>query len=189
MFYIAVIVGGAFLIALGNLAAHALAPQAILPVCLSVALGVVAIMAEDGLSALLLRRLLPSRLFSAERRIFAVGKREKRFYDALKIKKWKGLVPDLGLFTSFSKSELKSKDDAAYLGRFLMESHYGVVIHLANGLLGFVIAFIPFCASPSVWVPIFLVNLMLSLLPVFVLRYTCYTLGRLYARSKKRSQA
>ena len=116
---------------------------------------------------------------------FTVSAKERKFYTKLKIKKWKDLVPELGLFTGFSKSEIKDSDDPEYLGRFLIESNYGVIIHIANAVLGFVIAFIPICSSPSIWIPIYVVNFVLSILPVAILRYTSHTLAKLYQRSKK----
>ena len=103
----------------------------------------------------------------------------------MKIKKWKDRVPELGMFTGFSKSEIKSSDDPQYLGRFLLEANYGVIIHLANAVFGFVIAFIPFCSAPSIWIPIYAVNFVLSILPVFILRYTSCTLLKLYKKSLK----
>ncbi len=150
---------------------------------LSVLVGVIAVIAEDGISALIIRRLTPKSWFSPEKRFFAVSKKERNFYRSLKIKKWKNAIPELGLFTGFSKSELRDTSDKQYLSRFLLEANYGVVIHLANGILGFVIMFIPLCSPPGIWIPIFCVNLLLSLLPIMILRYTSYTLEKLYKRS------
>ena len=103
----------------------------------------------------------------------------------MKVKSWVSLVPELGLFTGFHKDSLGSASDSKYLARFLLESNYGVVIHIANGILGFLIAFIPICSAPSIWIPIFVVNLILSLMPVAILRYNSHTLYKLYLRSKK----
>ena len=70
-------------------------------------------------------------------------------------------------------------------GKFLLEANFGVIIHLENALFGFLIAFIPPCSSPSIWIPVSAVNFVLSMLPVFVLRFTSHTLKKLYIRSKK----
>ena len=115
-------------------------------------------------------------------------KKEKNFYSKLKIKAWKDMVPELGGFTSFHKNKLESESDLVYLERFIIEANYGVVIHIANAILGALIVFIPFCNSPSVYIPVIAVNLILSTLPVFILRYTSYTLLRLYNRSIRKSQ-
>ena len=150
---------------------------------LAVVIATAAIFAEDAISALAIRHLTPEKWYLPERKIFKVSKSERNFYNKLKIKAWKDYVPELGCFTSFHKDKLESRSNGDYLKRFLIESNYGVVIHLANALLGFVILFIPFCSSPAIWIPVFAVNFILSLLPVFILRHTSYTLLRLYRRS------
>ncbi len=156
-------------------------------VVFSTLLGVVAIIAIDGISALIIRRLTPTSWYFPERKAFRVSKKERDFYKKLKIKQWKDKVPELGGFTSFHKDKLVSTDDEAYLERFILEANYGVVIHLANAILGFLIAFIPLCSSPSIWIPIVAVNFILSLLPVAILRYTSYTLHNLYVRCNKKN--
>ena len=189
MFYLCTILGGGLLIAVGNLALAGFDLSRLGIIALGVAVGIVAIIALDGLVALAIRRLMPKAWFAADRRAFTVSKSERDAYVKLKIKSWKDLVPELGLFTGFSKSDLKNTNDSAYLARFLLESNYGVVIHLVNALLGFFILFIPLCAAPTIWIPIFIVNFVLSLLPVAILRYTAYTLQRLYRRTQKKTQA
>ena len=144
--------------------------------------GVIAIIAWDGLMAFLIRRLLPMSWFSPGKKVFQVSKNERKFYISLKIKAWKDKIPELGGFTSFHKNELTSSNDIEYLKRFIIESNYGVIIHIENALLGFLIFLIPLCSKPSIWIPIFAVNFVLSMLPVFVLRYVTYTLNRLYKK-------
>ena len=184
MFYLITILVSALLIIVGNMAFCPFSWENTCNIALSVAIGVVAIIAEDGLSALIIRRLTPKSWYRPERKLFEVSKHERNFYNSVGIKKWKDLVPELGLFTGFSKSEVRSTSDTAYLERFIIESNYGVIIHAANALLGFVIMFIPICSAPSIWIPIFIVNFILSMMPVFVLRHTSYTLLRLYKRSR-----
>ncbi len=183
MFYIITILVSALLIVIGNLAFLGFSRELFGSLSLSAAIGVVAVIAEDGISALLIRRLTPMSWYHPKRAFFNVSKRERNFYNSIKIKKWKDLVPELGLFTGFSKSEVKNTSDSRYLERFLIESNYGVIIHTANALLGFVIMFLPWCSLPSVWIPIFAVNFILSLMPVAILRHTSYTLQRLYKRA------
>jgi hypothetical protein len=155
-------------------------------IALAVTVATVAVIIIDGLVALIIRRLTPQSWYLPSKPIFKVSKKERNFYRSLNIKFWKNLVPELGLFTGFSKSHLQSTNDAKYLYRFIVESNYGVIIHLANAALGFLIAFIPFCSSPSIWIPVFAVNFILSLMPVAVLRYTNHTLVALYERSEKK---
>jgi hypothetical protein len=184
MLYLTIIIGGAILIAIAN-TLLSFSFELLLWNLLSVAIGVAAIIAQDGIGALIIRRLTPKKWFLPERRLFTVSAKERKFYTKVKIKKWKDHVPELGLFTGFSKSEIKEADDPEYLGRFLIESNYGVIIHVANAIFGFVIAFIPICSAPSIWIPIYAVNFVLSILPVAILRYTSHTLAKLYQRSKK----
>lgn len=186
MLYIIMIAFATVIIALVNfLASGDLTPMSLLSLLISASSGTVAVIAIDGLFAFFIRRLLPKSLFAAGRKAFIVSKKEFDLYRKLKIKKWKDIVPELGLFTGFSKSHISDRDDGEYLERFLLESNYGVVIHLANALLGSLIAFIPICSSPSIWIPVATVNFILSMLPVFVLRFTSHTLLKLYLRSKK----
>ncbi len=184
MFYIITILVSACLIIAANVAFFPFSWELLGSFSLSVAIGVAAVIAVDGIFALVIRRLTPTSWYHPKNELFTVSKSERELYHRLKIKKWKDLVPELGLFTGFSKSEVKDTGDSAYLERFLIESNYGMVIHTANALFGFLIMFIPRCSSPSVWIPIFAVNFVLSLMPVAVLRYTGYTLLRLYKRSK-----
>lgn len=144
--------------------------------------GTVTVIAVDGILAFVIRRL-PEKWFSAESCVFNVSRREKRFYTKLKLKKLTPYVPELGIFTGFRKNKLKSTEDKDYLARFLLESNYGVAIHIANAVFGFVIGAFPFCGGASVWVPIALVNLVLSALPVFILRNNTPPLMFLYRRT------
>jgi hypothetical protein len=131
---------------------------------------------------------MPERWFAPDKKAFEVSKRECNFYRTVNVKFWIDKVPELGMFTGFSKSSLQSVGDGEYLSRFLIEANYGVVIHLVNGIFGFFIAFIRFCSKASIWIPVFAVNLFLSILPVMILRYNTYTLARLHKRSLKRQQ-
>ena len=153
---------------------------------LCVVIGAVAVFAIDGVFAFAIRRLTPKRWYAPDVMLFRVGKKERNLYRSLKIKSWKDKIPELGGFTSFHKDKLESHSDAAYLERFIIEANYGVVIHLANAVLGFLIMFIPFCSAPGIWIPIFAVNFILSLLPVAVLRFTLYSLCNLYDRCKRK---
>ena len=162
------------------LASGNLAPSNFLHLSIDTVVGVIGIIAWDGLMAFLIRRLLPMSWFSPGKKLFRVSKKEKKFYQIIKIKSWKDKIPELGGFTSFHKNELSSSNDIEYLKRFIVESNYGVIIHIENALLGFLIFLIPLCSAPSIWIPIFAVNFVLSMLPVFVLRYVTYTLNRLY---------
>ena len=156
---------------------------------LYVTVGAVAAFAIDGISALIIRRLTPAKWYAPDKKLFHVSKAERNFYNKLKIKRWKDYVPELGGFTSFHKDSLESQSDEKYLARFILEANFGVVIHIFNAILGFLVMFIPFCRAPGIWIPVFVINFILSILPVFILRYTSYTLQRLYWRSVKKNSS
>lgn len=188
MFYITVILLSDLAIILANAAARGLFGdlRGLLFLALSVFGGTVAVIAVDGVGAFIIRRLIPERFFAPDSPAFAVGAKEQKLYRRLKINTWKDRVPELGVFTGFNKSKFESSTDTEYLGRFLIESNYGVVIHLENALLGWLILFIPFCRLPSIWLPIAAVNFVLSLLPVAVLRYNTRPLRFLYERGMRK---
>lgn len=142
------------------------------------------IIAIDGVLAFLIRRL-PVSWFSHGKRFFAVSKKERNFYRAIKINSWKDYIPELGGFTDFHKNELKSASDGEYLERFIFESNFGVMIHLSNAVLGILIILLPFAQRLSIWLPIFIINFILSALPMMILRYHLPVLERLYVRSVK----
>lgn len=137
--------------------------------------GTAAVIALDGLGAFLLRRL-PERWFAEP---WTIGKRERRFYKAIGIRKWKDHIPELGGFTGFHKDHVERNSE--FLARFLLESRYGILIHLENifgGLLLFL--FLPL----SYAIPIAAINALLSLLPLMVLRYNLHTLQYLYQKTR-----
>ena len=186
MFYLTVVIISIILITSSNLLLTPLPPGGFEMTTLSVLTAAAAIFALDALLALIVRRLTPAKWYAPESKIFAVSKHEREFYVRLKIKHWKDKVPEWGGLTAFHKNKLESCSDTAYLHRFITEANFGVVVHASNAILGSLIAFIPLCSSPTVWVPVFAINCILSLMPIAVLRYTSYTLLRLYNRSLSR---
>ena len=189
MFYLTVVGGATLLIALANfLADKVYHVSAFANHLLFTLLGVIAVVAVDGLAAFLTRRL-PEKWFAPEARLFSVGKRERNFYRRTKINVWKKYVPEWGCFTGFHKDKMREPNDSAYIGRFLLESNYGVAGHVAGAILGFFIMFLPFLRPLSVALPIAIVNGILSLLPTMILRVNTPALRGLYRRNLAREQA
>ena len=98
-----------------------------------------------------------------------------------------------GCYAYFEYHTDAENADEEYLERFVIESNYGIIIHLENALFGFLIMFIPCWLLPynhgfAVWFPVFIVNFVLSMLPVFILRYTNYTLQRLHEKAQKKKK-
>lgn len=183
MFYvITVLICGILLIA-ANMLRIPFSWGELLRISLSVALGIVSIFALDGIFAFVIRRLTPASWYMPRHKIYEVSKKEYKFYQKFGAKGLVRIVPELGGFTNFHKDSVGNVGDTERLERFLYEANCGVVIHLENALFGFLIAFIPGVRELSVWLPIYLVNFVLSILPVFILRFNNYTMLRLYKRS------
>lgn len=188
MLYLFSVVGGALIIALANFFAEGVYVfSAFAEILLFTVLGVVAVVVIDGLFAFLIRRM-PERMFKPEAKLFSVGRREKNFYRRIKINWWKRFVPEWGCFTGFHKDKMKSHSDKEYLGRFLLESNYGVAGHVVGALLGFLIMLLPFLKPLSVALPIAVINMILNLLPTMILRANTPALRRLYRRSVEREE-
>lgn len=165
-------------------------PIELLWVLLYLVIGTIAVIAIDGLFALFIRRLTPQKWYLPGKKLFVVSKKETKLYKFLKIKAWKDKVPELGMFTGLSKSKLGDTSDVEYLKQFLIEINYGTIIHLVNALTGFLVILIPMplFTSFGIWMPIFVVNFVLSIMPVFILRYTSYTLYRIYQSKLKKQE-
>ena len=153
----------------------------------STVLGTISVILWDAVQAFFIRHL-PAAWFKASSPIFAVGEKERLRYRRWRVNEWKTLIPELGVFTRFSKSEFARPDDPEYLARFLLESNYGVVIHLSNALLGIAIVFLPWCSALRVALPIAAVNLLLNLLPAVILRFNTAPLRRIYKRQKAKAR-
>ena len=143
--------------------------------------GTVLVIALDGLFAFLIRQL-PERWFAPGARLFRVGKKERAFLGRLGVKRWKHRVPELGFLSGFRKDRIGDPGDREHIARFLLESNYGVVIHLENALCGLLLPLFPVLRPFAVWFPIFFVNLVLSLLPAMILRYNTPPLRLLFKR-------
>lgn len=188
MFYLLTIISADILIALANFIFDgSYTFSAFLHLFLFTSLGVIAVIAVDGILAFIARRL-PGRYFAPEAKLFTVSKSEQKFYRWLRIKSWKKYVPELGCFTGFHKDSLKDPTSSEYVGRFLLESNYGVLGHVLGALLGFLIMLLPFLRPFSVALPIAIVNFVLSTLPTMILRFNTPYLRNIYRRALSREK-
>lgn len=138
----------------------------------------------DLIFAFIVRRMLPSKWFSVDKKYFA-GNNERKFYDKLLIKKWKDKVPDLGALSGFCKNKIAKPNDEEYLSRYIVEANYGIFVHVACMLFGFLVIFVyPLKFWHCFGLPVALVNFVLNLLPIFVLRYNLPKLHKLLAFKK-----
>jgi len=186
MFYLITISGAALIIALANFFADGVFTlQSFGMNLLYVVLGVIAVFAVDALFAFITRRL-PEKWFAPEAKLFSVSKREVDLYRRSKINVWKKYVPEWGCFTGFHKDKMREPSDSAYIGRFLLESNYGVLGHVLGAVFGFLIMLLPFLHPLSMALPIAAVNFILSILPTMILRFNTPPLRRIYKRNLKR---
>lgn len=186
MFYSFSIIGGALVIAVSNFIKNQdYSFQAFCRLVFITANGVIAVILIDGLFAFICRRL-PEKWFLPEAKAFTVGNREHKFYKKIKIDRWKKHVPEWGCFTGFRKDRMRQPNDVTYIGRFLLESNYGVLGHVTGAIFGFTIMIFPNLPTFTVALPIAVINCFLSLLPTMILRYNTPALRRIYRRNLAR---
>ncbi len=135
----------------------------------------------DSICAFIVRRLLPAKLFSFEKLKFCAGKKEVRFYEKINIRKWKDKTLELGWLTGFRKNKMCKSKTTEYLERFIIESNYGVAVHVLCVVFGcFVIFICPKSIRLSIGLPITFVNIVLNLMSLFILRYNLPKLHKVY---------
>ena len=186
MFYLITISAATLIIAIGNFlvdGVYSLAAFGLLLLC-TVA-GVAAVIAVDGLFAFAIRRL-PEKWFAPEAPAFSVGKRERNLYRKARLNSWKKYVPEWGCFTGFHKDKVRDPSSSAYIGRFLIESNYGVAGHVIGALAGFAVMLLPFLRPFAVAFPLACINFILGILPTMILRSNTPSLRALYQKNLKR---
>lgn len=160
-----------------------------LPVLGYTVLAVVAVIAVDALVSTI-ARLLPKKCAQHDKKIFTVSTNEKKFYEKLKIRKWKDLVPEIGHFTGFRKNKIADPKSVEYLDRFLLEACYGEIGHFFSLFLGFLILL--FFPLTHMWfaisIPVAIINIFLNLPSLFILRYNSYKL-EILRKSNLKKQA
>lgn len=148
-------------------------------------LSIVVVFLIDALLAFIIRRL-PNRWFNFRKKCFRIFKWEKRFYERVKIKKWKDKIPELGQFTNFSKSKIEDPTNNVYIERFLLEICYGEVIHFTSIILGFLIILmfdLQYCLYMGI--PIAIANGIINYLSFAILRYNRPKLMVIHERNRR----
>ncbi len=146
-------------------------------------------LAFDALLALFIRRVLPGKWFNHKKAVFTVGAGEKKFYETIKIRKWKDKIPEWGRMTGFSKNEIARPQDNAYLEKYFLELCYGEVIHFVSAFAGFAVLCLltPRALLFSLALPVAIINMLCNLPSYFILRYNSYKLEVLYKNNEKRA--
>ena len=144
--------------------------------------------ALDGLIAIIINKM-PDSWFGVENRFYRVSEKERKLYKKLRVRDWKDKVWELGGLGGFSKKELKEPNNSAYIEKFIIECNKGVLTHRLAYPIGFLAMLtLPNICAFTIALPIAVVNLFLSALPVLVLRYNTPLLTSLLKRMKKREE-
>lgn len=190
MFYILTIIISMGIIAGVNIAInHLFFNMQIWFIIVAVIVATIAVIAVDGIFATIIRRLMPEKWFAREKKFFQVSKKEARFYEKLGVKRWKDKVIELGMFTNFRKNKVREPNNNEYVGRYILEANYGIIIHIVCVIVGYLIIFFyPLEYWLCFGMPVATVNAFLNLLPVFVLRYNLPKLNTLFRINEKRAK-
>lgn len=184
--YLSIIGVAMLLIAGGNIACGVASP---LYVAVAVVFCVVLQIGLDSLVALAVR-LTPDRLYPADSPRYRVSDRERKLYLKLGVRAWKDHIPDLGGIGGFSKRRLQAPDDPAYIEKYIVECHKGVLTHRLCYLMGLpVMLTLPNLCALTVGLPVAAVNLILNVLPTMALRYNTPMLLGMLKRMRRRSHA
>ncbi len=153
------------------------------------AIDTIIVIAIDGLIAYIVRHKLPEKYFSIDKKRFIASKKECIFYEKIGIKKWKDKVLELGSFAGFRKNKLTDPTNNDYVKRFIVESNYGIGVHVFGMIIGFSVVF---CCPKALWLtvglPVAIVNVFYNFLSYAILRYNLLKLHKLYKINEKRAQ-
>ncbi len=154
-----------------------LSSEVFLSVLAWTALATMVVILVDGLTAAVCR-LLPVSWANPEKSVFQVSAKEKKFYEKLKIRKWKDKIPEIGHFTGFRKNKIADPKSVEYLDRFLLEACYGEMGHFVSCITSYAILllFPLYKLWFAVAIPVATVSMLLNLPSLFILRYNSYKL-------------
>ena len=125
----------------------------------------------DAIIAITINKL-PRGWFGVDNPFYRVTDAERDLYKKLKVRRWKGLVWELGGLGGFSKRELREPGSPEYIERFIVECNKGVLTHRLSYPVGFLVMLtLPSPYRLSIALPVALVNSFLNILPTLVLRY------------------
>lgn len=143
----------------------------------------------DGFFAFVINKL-PNKWFEIDNKFYNVSNNERKFYEKIKIRKWKDKVWELGSLGGFSKKSLQSSSDINYLKRFIVESNKGVLTHIVGCIAGFLILpmLIPFNCVLHISLPVAIVNFLFNIPSLFILRYNTPKLLAGYKRLLRTSE-
>ena len=154
-------------------------------IIIAVILYTIAVIVVDCIFAFIVRWIFPKKWFEVKNTRFVPSKKMCKIYEKIGVKKWKDRVLELGAVTGFRKNKISAPSDNEFVGRYIVEANYGVVVHIACMIFGFIIMLYPLF-SFTIALPVALVNLFLNYLPFVTLRYNLPKLHVLYKRNERK---
>ena len=154
-----------------------------------VVINVVYVLMIDILIVLFFYFVLPKKWFNPFSKRFKTSNLERKFYNFVKIRKWKDKIP-AGI--GFRKDRVYEKNNPDYIFRFLQDSAIAEREHLFTAIIGWIIVlpylnpFTPFRYVLPFACPVCCVHFMLHIMPVMVQRYNRPKLIMLYNREKEK---
>lgn len=140
----------------------------------------------DALVAIIIRRM-PEKWMNYKKKLFYTSDKEIKFYQAIKVNKWKDKVPELGGFTNFHKDKVERPFDDEYIKRFILEACYGIAIHIYSVPASFLVLLCDYniyMGGSWLWLticlPVAVVNAILIVLPAFILKFNLPRLIRIH---------
>ncbi len=139
---------------------------------------------------MLIARYVTKIKFDPNNKFFQIPKWEQRFYEKIKIDKWKSLIPDFGKIVNFKKkidfSQAKNKE---FYHRFIYENINASILHFTDILLT---PFFFFFLHKEFYITIGLCGMLLitisNLMPVMLQRYLRPRFIRIYNKLKKHEE-
>lgn len=170
---------------IGSLLPDDIYNYSILHTLLLVFLSIVLVTIIDAIVALLVNKL-PKKWFNHTYKRFHIFKFEKKFYNSIKIQKWKDSIPELGKLANFRKNKVENPNDNNYILLFLEQCCIGEIVHIVSMFLGFLIVFIDLDNALLIGVPVALGNAIINSLSLMILRYNRPRLEVVYKRNKRK---
>lgn len=184
--YLSIVFGGTALISLLNilLGTYDFSYSALWVIC-AVVLSVILEIAIQGIVATIVKHL-PNKWFTHDKKLFKISKRERKFYEKIKIRSWKDRVWELGALGGFRKNKIADPNSPEYLLQFVVESNKGVTDHVVGILVSFLVIFmLPLKYALRIGLPVACVACLLCILPTMILRYNIPKLMVAYERAKR----
>lgn len=152
-------------------------------IVLFIVISVIGVIIIDGIIAAVVHHF-PKKWFDPKQNKYKLKKGEKKFYDIIKIRKWKDKIPEIGALTcDFGKGKIENPDDLEYIYSFLIEMGYAESIHFSSCILGFLVIFIiPLKYFYFIGIPVGIINIGFNILSAFIQRYNRPKLLMLYER-------